>query len=110
MKVHITSKFDMEDEKLLYCENHNEYFSLIFIGKHLGCDPIPYAITKIDWFELFKKCMHVKTGPNFNDIVEGKFSERWSENESKREQLFEKIWNNAIRERLVSSKNDIDKQ
>lgn len=91
MKVKINKTFDMEDSNLLYCESHDEHFSMLDIGKHMTCDPEPYADTKISWGDLFYKCMNVKTGPNFNDIAEGKFTEKWSENESKREQFYQKL-------------------
>lgn len=91
MKINIKKTFNMEDNGLLYCETHDEHFSLIHIGEHIECEPLPYTDIKIPWHHLFHKCMNVKTGPNLKDIIEGKFSEKWSNNEKEREELFKKL-------------------
>lgn len=91
MKVKITKNFDLEDSQLLYCETHNQFFGMVDIANHIECEPTPHATININWSDLFYKCMTVKTGPNMQDIAEGRFSEKWSKNESERARLFEKM-------------------
>jgi hypothetical protein len=110
LKIKINKTLDMYDN-IFHCDTHNVDFNMLLICKHFDCKPTPSTKIIIPWFELFRKCMNIKTAPNITDLLEGIYSEQWLKNESDRVKLYDdmtkELKNEKLKDELTNQENSI---
>ena len=78
-------------DDIFYCEEHDVKFNMVNMPRHIDCRPECVTTINFTWSEIFNKCLNAKTGPSFIDVEEGKYTDKWLDNENNKMKLLDDI-------------------